>query len=170
MTQQTTFGRSAICRFLAASTIALAVCSAARLPAFAGELAKEGAFSVTFVNEGRSDAIQLGKDRWGWIFFGRIATTNDSGTGLWHKLSGDCLGMGVGDESSGYCRFADSDGDMIFERWEESVMGKGTSTLLDGTGKFEGIESTVEYDYVVLPSPEGRIHVAGRKRGKYKLH
>ncbi|WP_299624784.1 hypothetical protein [Pelagibius sp.] len=138
-------------------------------PALAGDLPKAGSFSATFVNEGRTEAVQIGKDEWSWTFFGRIATVNESGAGPWHNMSGDCLGMGIGEQSSGYCRLSDADGDMIFEHWTESVAGKGTSKVSGGTGKFEGIEATFEYDYVLLPSSEGRVHLVGKKRGRYTL-
>jgi len=169
MTRRNVCGRSDLYNKSVASALGLALFAAAGVQAMAGELPKKGTFAGTFVHEAKAKAIELGKDQWGWTVFGRIATMSDSGDGLWHNMSGDCLGMGVGDQGSGYCRHADSDGDMIFERWEESVIGKGTGTLLGGTGKFAGIEAKFEYEYVLLPSPEGTQHLAGKKRGSYKL-
>ena len=58
---------------------------------------------------------------------------------------------------------------MIFERWQDVDTGKGTATYLGGTGKYAGITGTLEYDYVMLPSPEGTLHLAGKTRGSYKL-
>ncbi len=169
MTRQSAPRRSVWRKASAVSVLGLALCAAVAFQAKAGELATKGTFSATFVNEGRSDLMQMDKDKWSWVVFGRIASVSDTGDGLWHNMSGDCLGMGVGDQGSGYCRYADSDGDMIFEHWEESEMGKGVGTLLGGTGKFQGIESVFEYDYAVLPSPEGTLHLAGKKRGSYRL-
>lgn len=153
----------------AAVALASALSATTSLSATASDFPKEGSFSATFVNEGRTDAIEVGKDQWGWTFFGRIATVNEAGSGPWHNMSGDCLGLGLGEQGNGYCRLVDADGDMIFESWRETTAGKGVSRVMGGTGKFEGLESTFEYDYVVLPSAEGRLHLSGTKRGSYKL-
>jgi len=169
MTTREKFFPVALRGIVAASGLALALLSDLGGGALAGELPKEGAFKATFIAQGRNTAVQLGAEKWGWTWAGRIAALSDSGMGPYHNMSGDCLGMGVDDQGSGYCTYSDADGDMIFERWEEPAAGKGTISALGGTGKFQGIQYTGDYDYVALPSPEGTVHLAGRKRGSYKL-
>ena len=50
-------------------------------------------------------------------------------------------GLGSG---KGYCIYTDKDGDKIYEMWEGKNVGqgwRGPSTLLKGTGKYEGIKA-----------------------------
>ena len=156
-------------RIMLSAFLGLGCFVATWVPAMAGELPKEGPISATFVNEGRVDAMQIGDEQWAWTNYARTATVGDSEGDLLHNMSGDCMGMGVNNQGSGYCRHVDADGDMIFERWQDVDIGKGTATFLGGTGKYAGITGTLEYDYVMLPSPEGALHLAGKTRGSYKL-
>ncbi len=148
----------------------LLLCAAFGGSALAGDLPKQGTHSYSWTFSGPYEVIQVGEDEWAWVAHYTMASWNDAGEGLFHNMSGDCIGVGLGEEESGYCTYVDADGDMIFEAWQGTGAGTGTDTLLGGTGKYVGLQGTAEYEYVYFPdNPEGTFLGKGHSEGSYTL-
>ena len=144
-------------------------------PALAGELPKQGNYSTKWAISGPYTAIEIGEDQSAWSSTFTAVIWNDAGEGILHDMSGNCVGMGSQEPNapfmdSGYCAYADADGDQIFEYWYETEEGKGTMTMLGGTGKFAGIQASATYEYVYTPdAPEGTFNGYGHSKGSYTL-
>lgn len=155
---------------IAASGLGLALLVASSGGALAGDLPKQGTFSAHWTVSGAYKAIEMGEDLWAQVNEQIIMITNDAGDGLFHNMSGECVGYGLGTEEKGYCNFVDSDGDKIFEQYAGDVeTNAATGTALEGTGKYAGIEATFEYRWVNLPSADGAFNIVGVKEGSYTL-
>jgi hypothetical protein len=125
-----------------AFALSLVLFAAFGIPAMAGELPKEGAYSITWTFSGSYDSIEVGEERVAFVSNIIIVVWNDAEEGFFHNMTGDCISMGVGEELSGYCSYRDADGDKLFENFKEEVEGKGTTTILGGTGKYAGVKVT----------------------------
>ena len=83
---------------------------------------------------------------------------DDSGKGPFHQMTTHIVLILYGDKSGvrlhGYSTFMDKDGDKFMaELWEASMTSpKGKGKVLGGTGKFAGIEGTVDYE---VSNPKG---------------
>ena len=158
-----------------ASALGLALCAAFGAAALAGELPKEGPYSTSWTFSGPYTAIEIGEDQSAWSSTFTVVIWNDAGEGVLHNMSGNCVGMGSQAPNapftdSGYCTYADADGNQIFEHWYEKESGKGTMTMLGGTGKFTGIQAGATYEYVYTPdAPEGTFNGYGHSKGSYTL-
>ena len=86
-------------------------------------------------------------------------------------MSGHCIGSGIGDSFTGYCLFTDKDGDKFVEPINRQAGAtKGTATLTGGTGKYKGIEGSLEFQDVVLAeTAPGHYNNIGKNIGSYKL-
>jgi hypothetical protein len=93
----------------------------------------EGQVLVSYEDKGISTNMG-GKPIWeGWL---------DTTVGLWESNSKAGVGSGYG-----YAESTDQDGDKILRRWEgKKAAGdphpRGTTTVIKGTGKWEGIKGT----------------------------
>jgi hypothetical protein len=115
------------------------------------------------------------------IYEGLMTASNADGGGLFHNLTGRCLGWFTVDvaaasfERHGRCAYTDPDGDTI---WEEFVfapqplapvriaLGRWTG----GTGKSEGIRGEFESRVRGLrPAAAGFGHYIGTKQGSYRV-
>ncbi len=168
MTRLTTTYRNGLRRTVLASALSLALFAAFGASALAGELPKKGTYSLTWVFSGPYEGLEVG-DQWAGIAHFALVVWNDAGEGVFHDMTGDCVGMGIDTHWQGYCVFTDADGDKIFDHWED-VDEQGTRTLLGGTGKYEGIQGTNEYEFVYTPdAPEGTFNGHGYETGSYTL-
>ncbi len=159
-----------------AAGLSLILFAAFGAAAVAGELPKQGTYSTSWTFSGPYMAIEIGDDVWAWSSTFTIIIWNNAGEGIFHDMSANCVGMGSEAEDapftdSGYCNYEDADGDKIFAYWTETEAGKGTDTLLGGTGKYAGIQGGGEYEYVYTPdAPEGTFNgYGGDVEGSYKL-
>ena len=158
-----------------ASALSLVLFAAFGGSALAGELPKQGTHSITWTFSGPYTAIEIGEDQWAWSSTFTIVVWNDAGEGLYHGMSANCVGMGSEEPGapftdSGYCSYVDADGDKMFEYWTETEEGKGTDTLLGGTGKYAGIQGGGTYEYSYTPdAPEGTFNGYGHSEGSYTL-
>lgn len=90
---------------------------------------------------------------------------DDSGKGPFHQMTTHIVLILYGDKSGvrlhGYSTFMDKDGDKVMgELWEASLTSpKGKGKVLGGTGKFAGIEGTVDYE---VSNPKGFPQETGR--------
>jgi len=158
-----------------ASALSLVLLAAFGASALAGELPKQGTHSISWTFSGPYTAIEIGEDQWAWSSTFTIVVWNDAGEGLYHDMSANCVGMGSEEPDapftdSGYCSYVDADGDRMFEYWTETGEGKGTDTLLGGTGKYAGIQGGGTYEYSYTPdAPEGTFNGYGHTKGSYTL-
>jgi hypothetical protein len=143
------------------------------LPAGAAEdLPKQGSFAVTYSAAGTlTRTIDVADGTKVIANEARMIATNDTGQGIFHNATGECLGVRAGDSRNGYCVFTDKDGDKFVEPWSIAPGAKkGTATLGPGTGKYKGIEGNLEWEVVTsLPAASGTYNFIGKKRGSYRL-
>ncbi len=175
MTRLTRMLRSRFHMTALASGLSLALFAAFGASALAGELPKQGTFSVTWTFSGPYTAIEIGEDQWAWSSTYTLIIWNDAGEGFFHDMSGICVNMGSEEPEapfpdSGYCNYEDADGDKLFEYYYQTEEGKGTAIQLGGTGKYAGVQGSDTYEYVYTPdAPEGVFNGYGTAEGSYTL-
>ncbi len=161
---------SGLRRTVAATGLTLALFAASVTGALAEDLPKQGTYSTTWAFSGPYTVVQVGEDDWAWMSNFSILYRNDAGTGIFHNMTSDCIGLGHGEEGNGYCAWVDAEGNKIFSAWKDLGGGKGATTLLGGTGKYAGLQGSEEYDFVFFPdNPDGRFHGWGHTKGSYTL-
>jgi hypothetical protein len=141
-------------------------------PGAAEDLPKQGNFAVTYTAAGTlTRTIDVADGTKVVANEARMIATNDAGQGIFHNATGECLGVRAGDSRNGYCVFTDKDGDKFVEPWNIAPGAKkGTATLGPGTGKYKGIDGTLEWEVVTsLPAATGTYNFIGKKRGTYRL-
>lgn len=141
-------------------------------PSSAEDLPKQGSFAVTYSAAGTlTRTIDFADGTKVVANEARMIATNDAGQGIFHNATGECLGVRAGDSRNGYCVFTDKDGDKFVEPWNIAPGAKkGTATLGPGTGKYKGIDGTLEWEVVTsLPAATGTYNFIGKKRGTYRL-
>ena len=172
MTRLTTTYRNGLRRTVLASALSLALFAAFGAAAVAGELPKQGTFSVTFTESGTCTTIEVGG---GDLAYGCEATgitTNPAGGGFLHNMSYHCVALETPGGANGYCLFTDVDGDTMFEHWwatPEMEEGAFAAAFTGGTGKYEGIDVPYEGDFIYLSDAGGAYQIVGHKFGSYKL-
>jgi len=128
-------------------SVALGLVANAQMP-------KEGTSSGTNTYAGTHKVIPLDNDRFVMVYDNMGVRVDDSGQGPFHGMATHNVGVayfekGVG-RLKGYITSIDKDGDKIFiELTEEASQiaspTNGTGKLIGGTGKFSGIQGTMEY-------------------------
>jgi len=130
---------------------------------FSEEMAKEGSNSGKVYWTGTFKVLAMGKTMAQMNYEAYGVNVSDTGKGLLHLASGHVLGAmfmvkGVYENDSGIIHYTRTDGDEIFLRYTTSGTmtkgGKGTATIVGGTGKFEGITGTAEFKRISLRPPE----------------
>jgi hypothetical protein len=165
---------------VAASTISYAA---------AGDLPKEGTFTLTSYYNDVWDAIETTPKHYTWTWETTGMHTNDAGSGFGHKVAFHCIGSGGntnaegGLRNTGYCVHVDADGDRYetqVEDWQ-SRSGEpklGEYTFVDGTGKYAGIhgKATLTFDpesgdclHFIKPSSHGSGLCINHAKGSYRL-
>ena len=158
-----------------ASALSLVLFAAFGASALAGELPKQGTYSLTWTFSGPYTAVEIGEDQWAWSSTFTVIIWNDAGEGFMHDLSGNCVGLGseapdAPFTETGYCSYEDADGDQLFEYFYETEEGKGTATYVGGTGKYAGVQGSDTYEYTTTPdAPEGTFNGYGHSEGSYTL-
>jgi len=150
----------------AAAVLALGV-----LPAMAEEAAEgpiDASFTWTSIDLASMPAAEGGKT---YLVEAHLVVTSNVG-GPIDKLGGRCLieGTAHGDDwqSTGSCTLVDGDGDLLFERIEETG-SKGKGMFEGGTGKFAGITGVHELTSTWFASPrDGENQGIGTKKGEWK--
>jgi len=163
-------------------TITLLILSLVVLVAFGTEteaqIPKEGTGSMTFVYSATYKALPMGQERLQMSYEIMGVIIGDTSDVLFHNASVRCLGAlhAVKGESNnnGFCVGTRPDGDQIFWTYQSTgklgAGGKGTSTIVGGTGKLTGLQGSSEYtDVAVRPAAEGTFQGYSRIKGQYKL-
>ena len=152
----------------------------ALVPVANAEMAKEGTFSFTCMYSGTGIFIPLDKEHLVISYQNKGALVSDTGKGPFHNMSYFNVGViylekGVG-KVLGYITLTDPEGDkVLFEIREEKTqmppaMNSGTGKCLHGTGKFTGIEGTMEYmRWYVRPATKDSSQSIAKVKGNWKL-
>jgi len=139
--------------------VALSVAMLFGAAAMAGELAKEGSYTVTYFKDGTSKNNPVGNklhlDVWDEV-------GQTIGAGLLDHMTWHCFGVkqvlsGISETPHGYCVGTDPDADQIAfvvasERYASNAsIHNGIGTSITGTGKYAGISA----DYTFACENEG---------------
>ena len=125
------------------------------VPLSTAEMAKEGSGSTTSIYSGTFKTIPLDENHFVITYQNKGAIVSDTGEGPFHNMSLYHVGTiyfenGVG-KLLGYMTCTDPEGDkVLIELREDSTksppaVNSGTGKYIYGTGKFTGIEGTMEY-------------------------
>ena len=124
-------------------------------------------------------ALPMGKELVQINYEGYGVVVSDSAKSLLHNASAHVVGgmlisKGVYENESGLATYTRPDGEKIFATFKGSgQMGKsakGIGTIVGGTGKFEGITGTIEYNrYQLRPPAKGVGASVMVGKGTWKL-
>jgi hypothetical protein len=150
-------------------------------PVIGAEMAKEGSGEGRNVYTGTFKVIPMANERvqMNYEVFGLVADS-DSGSPL-HNATFHCLGAlhavkGLYDNDFGFCSYTRPDGDMVYLTYEATGMlggkgGKGTVTLVGGTGKYAGIQGSGEFDRLpgFRPAAKGTFQGINKSKLNWKI-
>ena len=153
-------------------SVALGLAANAQIP-------KEGTLSGTVTYAGTQKVMPLDKDRFVMVYENMGVRLEDSGQGPFHAMSTRNVGVlyfekGVG-RLRGYITNMDKDGDQILiELTEEASQltgpTKGTGIFIGGTGKFTGIQGSMEYTRTSMrPVADGTHQAVSKFKASYKI-
>lgn len=144
-----------------------------------GQIPKEGTVSTLTFSSSTLKLLSMGQERVHVTYEALGLSLNDKGEGLFHNASMRCIGAnhavnGAFDDDFGFCVYTHPDGDQIFANYKAAgktgIGSKGTATIVGGTGKFTGIQGSLEFSRVpVRPAAEGTSQVYLRSKGQYRL-
>jgi hypothetical protein len=144
------------------------------------EMAKEGTGSSTSMYSGTFKIIPLDKDHYVITYQNKGVSVSDTGKGPFHNMSLYNVGTiyfekGVG-RVLGYITLTDPDGDKVLIEIKEDntkpapAMNSGTGKYLCGTGKFAGIEGTMEYKrWYVRPATKDTYQAIAKTKSSWKI-
>jgi len=143
------------------------------------QMAKEGTFAGTNSYAGTSKVTALDKDRLVMFYENMGTQVEDSGQGPLQGMSTHNMGIiyfekGVG-RLRAYMTWMDKDGDKIL--WEltedaSQLVGPSTGTgkLIGGTGKFMGMQGSMEYTRRNMrPVADGTHQAIAKHKGSWKI-
>ncbi len=144
------------------------------------EMAKEGTLSGTVTYAGTHKIIPLDKEHFVITYENFGVRVSDSKKGPFHGMSTHNVGVmyfenGAG-RLRGYIINIDKDGDkVIMELTEEASQlspkpTSGKSKIIGGTGKFKGIQGSMEYTRRNMrPAEKGTFQAISRGKGTWKI-
>ena len=144
------------------------------------EMAKEGTGAGTNVYSATMTVMPLDEDRYTLTYEALGVFLSDDGKGPFHNMSTRNIGVinfnkGVG-KLLGYIVMTAPDGDKVLsEITEDKTLpppntNRGTGKFIGGTGKFSGIEGTIEYTrYYVQPATKGTAQAVSHSKSTWKL-
>ena len=150
------------------------------VPVSTAEMVKEGTGSGTTIYSTTMTVVPLDKDRQAMIYEAIGANISDTGEGPFHNMSTRNIGVicydkGVG-KLRGYMVMTAPDGDKVLcELNEDKTLpppnpNTGTGKFIGGTGKYTGIEGTVEYTrYYARPAKEGTSQGISHSKATWKI-
>jgi hypothetical protein len=156
------------------------VLSVVFVPISNAEMAKEGTGTGTNIYTTTATYLRLDKESYALTYEALGVNVSDDGKGPFHNMSTHNVGViyfdkGVG-KLLGYMTMTAPDGDKILvELREDKTLpppnpNKGIGKFIGGTGKFTGIEGTVEYQrYYARPSKKGVGQAVGRSKATWKI-
>lgn len=165
---KTSQAASTLCQFLGAAALAAAG------TAFGAQLPKEGSYDFTACWAGSANAIAFSKTHVAVTFdMSGVSLSNPPG-GMYDHHSFRCIGLSTTFSGKvkqiSICEGTDLDGDKTLSHFDGD--GKhGTRTLLEGTGKFAGMESTGTAESLgkFVPIKPGTFQSCNHQTGTYKM-
>jgi hypothetical protein len=143
------------------------------------QMAKEGTFAGTNSYAGTYKVTALDKDRLVISYEFTGTQVEDSGQGPLHGMSTHNTGIqyiekGVG-KTRAYMTWMDKDGDKIL--WEATEDASqlagpitGTAKIIGGTGKFMGMQGSMEYTRRSMrPVADGTTQAIAKHKGTWKM-
>jgi hypothetical protein len=166
-------------RIILTSILVLAV-TVAFVPFSGAEMAKEGTGSTTNAYSATFKVVPLEKDRLVMTYEALGVLTSDTGKGPFHNMSTHNVGIiyfekGVG-KLLGFVTCTDRDGDKVFIEISEDATkpaptpNSGSGKYIGGTGKFAGIEGTMEYTrWYMRPAVKGTAQAIAKSKSSWKI-
>jgi hypothetical protein len=111
-----------------------------------------------------------------------MTSVNATGEDFMRAMSGLCRGSAFlhsGEnaiEASGFCNYADADGDRVFERFVVPLQSRDNplqaeGRWIGGTGKYDSLQGGFILAGLVLPTiDDSLIQLVGQKEGRYTLN
>jgi hypothetical protein len=174
------YRKEAIMRKIIVASLLAMVFSVAFGAVANAEMAKEGTSSGTCMYSDPFEMIPLDKDHTVVTYENKGVCVSDTGKGPFHNMSLYNVGTmyfekGVG-RVLGYITLTDPDGDKVLIEYKEDNtkpppgMSSGTGKYLYGTGKFAGIEGTMEYKrWYVRPATKDTTQQISKTKGAWKI-
>lgn len=156
------------------------VFSVALGPVAIAEMAKEGTGSSTAMYSGTFKIVPLDENHYVVTYQNKGVSVSDTGEGPFHNMSLYNVGViyfenGVG-RVLGYITLTDPDGDKVLVEIREDntkpapAVNSGTGKYIYGTGKFTGIEGTMEYKrWYVRPATKDTYQAIAKTKGSWKI-
>ncbi len=139
---------------------------------------RSGNISARKVLSATLKALPLGKERL-QVTYEALGAIVEAGDALLQNTSARCLAAfhavnGAVDDESGSCVYLRPDGDQLFLQYRGAGKlggdGRGTATIVGGTGKLVGVQGTLEWTRTAArPAAEGTAQVIISLKGAYKL-
>jgi hypothetical protein len=172
-------------KIILATLLSLVLVVGFALTVMAGDLPKEGPFSLTIYGMWTGKAIVVG-ERLHCIYDGMGIVVNDEGKGFLNDVAFYTLGQmhgakGIKESENGVFEYSDADGDKILATYEwKGVLFKsseGPFKFVGGTGKYAGITGggestwrpTVQRKEEMYPGITNPNPGVLRAKGHYKL-
>jgi hypothetical protein len=141
----------------------------------AADSAKEATFETMNCYAGPQQVITDGKGAVGFSYE-TVGTPMSKEGDLLYRSNIRCVGSGISIggqlEQSGSCVVTDRDGDRFFFFYSGRNQEPGPWKILEGTGKFEGMEGSGTWAPVLMPAKPARadiIQSCNRETGHWKL-
>lgn len=147
---------------------------------FAQDTAKQGSDPFTCMYSGTSVRIPLDEGNFLGSYEAKGVLVSDSGKGPFHNMSQHHVGVihfgPNGGKLTGYVTLADPQGDKVLIEFHEDgakpppAENSGTGTIIHGTGKFKGVEGTMEYTrWYVRPATPDSFQAMAQGRIIWKM-
>jgi hypothetical protein len=143
------------------------------------QIPKEGTTSETWAFSSTIKALPMGQEHIGITAETMGVAIGETNEDLFHNVSFRCLGAlyavkGEFKYNNSFCVLTRPDGDQVFYTCEVTgkmgIPGKGSATIVGGTGKLTGIQGSAEYtEFILRPAAEGTVQGYIRSKGHYKL-
>ena len=153
---------------------------ACAVPFANSEMAKEGTGSATSMYSGTVNMVPIDENHFVIIYENKGVAVSDSGEGPFNNMSLYNVGSiyfenGVG-KLLGYMTLTDPEGDKVLIELREDgakmapAVNSGSGKYIYGTGKFKGIEGTMEYKrWYMRPATKDTYQAMGKSKGSWKI-
>ena len=165
-------------RIILVSALAVTVL-VAFVPISNAEMAKEGLLSGKTTYSVHYTMLPMGEERAQVNYEGYGVSESQTGEGLLHNASVHVVGglqaiKGAYENDSGLVCYTRPDGDQIFTTYkcagQVGKTGKGTFTIVGGTGKFVGVQGEGEFTRIMLrPAAKGVGASYAISKGSWKI-
>lgn len=147
-----------------------------------GALEPQGDFALTvsLTESASATPVAIGNGQMAMAVTQTAHLFNESGEGFLNFAVGTCASYQVIDvaantaEITGYCSYADADGDQVFEQFAtDGAVALDAISLtgmwLSGTGKYESLEGEVTTELSASVQQGDAVLIGGRKTGSYTI-